>query len=76
MCSCVYISQRFNPLPLYLLLRWFDWDINSNNESGRLNLRSSDKALTKLEDVGQQLSLTFSLDGSLLATGGEVYMTL
>ncbi|KMS99839.1 hypothetical protein BVRB_1g016910 [Beta vulgaris subsp. vulgaris] len=51
--------------------RWFDWDINSNNESGRLNLRSSDKALTKLEDVGQQLSLTFSLDGSLLATGGE-----
>lgn len=51
--------------------RWFDWDITNNNGSRGLSLRSSDKVLSKLVDVGQQLVLTFSEDGSLLAVGGE-----
>ncbi|XP_021735541.1 SEC12-like protein 2 [Chenopodium quinoa] len=51
--------------------RWFDWDMTNDNENGRLGLVSSDKVSTKLEDVGQQLALTFSEDGSLLAAGGE-----
>lgn len=51
--------------------RWFEWDMINDNESRRLGLKSSDKVLTKLEDVGQQLALTFSEDGSLLAVGGE-----
>ncbi|KAL2892634.1 SEC12-like protein 2 [Bienertia sinuspersici] len=51
--------------------RWFDWDMNNNNDNRELSLKSSDKVLTKLEDVGQQLALTFSEDGSLLAVGGE-----
>ncbi|KNA07624.1 hypothetical protein SOVF_170150 [Spinacia oleracea] len=51
--------------------RWFDWDVTNNNENKRLGLISSDKMRTKLEDVGQQLALTFSEDGSLLAAGGE-----
>ena len=45
-----------------------------DNENGKLCLKSSEKVLTHLEDVGQQLAVTFSGDGSLLAIGGEVNM--
>ncbi|KAH9618224.1 hypothetical protein KSS87_016168 [Heliosperma pusillum] len=48
--------------------RWFDWE---NVENGELGLRPSDRVLNQLEDVGQQLALAFSEDGSLLAVGGE-----
>ncbi|KAK9742701.1 hypothetical protein RND81_03G192100 [Saponaria officinalis] len=48
--------------------RWFDWE---NGENGRLGLKSSDRVLTELKDVGQQLAFAFSEDGSLLAAGGE-----
>ncbi|KAL9228784.1 hypothetical protein vseg_004327 [Gypsophila vaccaria] len=48
--------------------RWFDWE---NVENGELGLRASDRVLTQLEDVGQQLAFAFSVDGSLLAVGGE-----
>lgn len=60
-------------LPLF---RWFDWDTTNTSKNGRLGLKASDKVLTKLEDVGQQMALAFSEDGSLLAVGGEVYMIL
>ncbi|CAO2835182.1 unnamed protein product [Amaranthus hypochondriacus] len=51
--------------------RWFDWDTTNTSKNGRLGLKASDKVLTKLEDVGQQMALAFSEDGSLLAVGGE-----
>ncbi|XP_049413902.1 SEC12-like protein 2 [Solanum stenotomum] len=50
--------------------RWFDWDFQTT-ENRSLGLRSSEKALEPLEDVGQQLALTFNNEGSLLAVGGE-----
>lgn len=37
-----------------------------------MGLKLSDKVLTQLEDVGQQLALAFNKEGSALATGGEV----
>lgn len=37
-----------------------------------LGLKLSQEVLSPLEDVGQQLSLAFNNEGSLLATGGEV----
>uniref|UniRef100_M1A6I7 Prolactin regulatory element-binding protein n=1 Tax=Solanum tuberosum TaxID=4113 RepID=M1A6I7_SOLTU len=51
--------------------RWFDWDFQTT-ENRSLGLRSSEKVLEPLEDVGQQLALTFNNEGSLLAVGGEV----
>lgn len=51
--------------------RWFDWHESNGNKNGKLCLKSSDKVLTQLEDVGQQLAVAFSGDGSLLAIGGE-----
>lgn len=50
--------------------RWFNWDIQKA-ENRSLGLRSSDRVLEPLEDVGQQLALTFNNEGSLLAVGGE-----
>ncbi|CAN4110156.1 unnamed protein product [Withania somnifera] len=50
--------------------RWFDWDIQKA-ENRSLGLRSSERVLEPLEDVGQQLALTFNNEGSLLAVGGE-----
>ncbi|KAH0743683.1 hypothetical protein KY290_031676 [Solanum tuberosum] len=50
--------------------RWFDWDFQTT-ENRSLGLRSSEKVLEPLEDVGQQLALTFNNEGSLLAVGGE-----
>ncbi|KAK1313698.1 SEC12-like protein 2 [Acorus calamus] len=51
--------------------RWFEWDVPRDVESCNLGLRSSDKTLTQLENVGLQLALAFNTDGSMLASGGE-----
>ncbi|KAK9106110.1 hypothetical protein Scep_022954 [Stephania cephalantha] len=51
--------------------RWFEWDEQNSAKSLQLGLKSSEKVLTQLEDVGQQLALTFNHDGSILAVGGE-----
>ncbi|KAF3628487.1 putative protein DGCR14-like [Capsicum annuum] len=48
--------------------RWFDWDIQ-RAENRALGLKSSERVLEPLEDVGQQLALAFNNDGSLLAVG-------
>lgn len=52
--------------------RWFDWDQNESSEIPKLGLKSSEKILTQLDDVGQQLALAFNSDGTALAAGGEV----
>ncbi|CAI9095982.1 OLC1v1032033C1 [Oldenlandia corymbosa var. corymbosa] len=51
--------------------RWYEWGAARNDDARSLNLRSSEKRLTHLEAVGQQLALAFNGEGSLLATGGE-----
>lgn len=51
--------------------RQFEWEAIRRENGHELNLRASDKVLTQLEDIGQQLALTFSNNGSLLALGGE-----
>ncbi|KAL7240237.1 hypothetical protein ACSBR2_005993 [Camellia fascicularis] len=51
--------------------RWFEWDPVKSTDVQKLGLKSSDKVLDKLEDIGQQLALTFNNEGSLLALGGE-----
>ncbi|GJY37818.1 sec12-like protein 2, partial [Tanacetum coccineum] len=52
--------------------RWYEWDANKKDDITKLCLKPSEKVLDGLEDVGQQLAITFSHDGSLLAVGGEV----
>lgn len=47
--------------------RCFQW----NTETHEFTLSSSDRALSQLENVGQQLAITFNFDGSTLAAGGE-----
>lgn len=54
------------------LCRFFEWDEVEDNEDHKLGLKSSEKVLTQLEDVGQQLALVFNSDSSVLAVGGEV----
>ncbi|XP_031492334.1 SEC12-like protein 2 [Nymphaea colorata] len=51
--------------------RWFEWDASKDAEAHKLGLKSSEKNLKELEDAGQQIALTFNLDGSMLASGGE-----
>ncbi|XP_011023488.1 PREDICTED: SEC12-like protein 2 isoform X1 [Populus euphratica] len=51
--------------------RFFEWDEVKGNEDHKLGLKSSEKVLTQLEDVGQQLALVFNSDNSVLAVGGE-----
>lgn len=48
--------------------RLFDWEniIEDDNEE------ESEKVVKELKDVGQQLSLSFNQDGTVLATGAEV----
>ncbi|THG00129.1 hypothetical protein TEA_006932 [Camellia sinensis var. sinensis] len=52
--------------------RWFEWDPVKGTDVQKLGLKSSDIVLDKLEDIGQQLALTFNNEGSVLALGGEV----
>ncbi|KAM7464367.1 hypothetical protein LguiA_032488 [Lonicera macranthoides] len=51
--------------------KWFDWDTIENNDVHKLTLRSSERILSQLQNVGQQLALTFNNEGSVLAVGGE-----
>ncbi|GAB2296966.1 hypothetical protein Dimus_031070 [Dionaea muscipula] len=51
--------------------RWFEWDTSGSHEDRKLGLKVSDNLLKQLEEVGQQLALVFSDDGSMLATGGQ-----
>lgn len=51
--------------------RWFEWDEFKIDDIKKLSVKASEKVLDQLEDVGQQLAVTFSHDGSLLAVGGE-----
>ncbi|KEH30851.1 putative transcription factor WD40-like family [Medicago truncatula] len=51
--------------------RWFDWDQNEDAEIHKLGLKVSEKLLTQLDNVGQQLALAFNNDGTTLAAGGE-----
>lgn len=51
--------------------RYFEWNIPENTEIPELALRSSERVLDLLENVGQQLAVTFNPDGSALAVGGE-----
>lgn len=54
------------------LCRWFEWDAVKSGDVHGWGLKSSEKILDQLEDVGQQLALTFNDEGSVLAVGGEV----
>ena len=57
--------------------RWFEWDEEDSSEGdAKLGVKQSEKKLTPLEDVDQQLALAFNNDGSALASGGEVYNML
>ncbi|GMH15169.1 hypothetical protein Nepgr_017010 [Nepenthes gracilis] len=51
--------------------RWFKWNTTKSHEKHKLGLTISEEVLTELEDVGQQLAVTFSDNGSLFAAGGE-----
>ncbi|GFQ08340.1 sec12-like protein 2, partial [Phtheirospermum japonicum] len=51
--------------------RWFEWDSTTSTDEHTLSLESSKKSLQQLEDIGQQLAMTFNNEGSLLALGGE-----
>nr|ACU18594.1 unknown [Glycine max] len=53
-----------------MVCRWFDWDQNKSSEIHKLSLKLSEKVLSQLEDVGQQLALAFNNDGTALAAGG------
>lgn len=51
--------------------RWFDWEKENKDGVHKLGVKHSDRLLTQLQHVGQQLALAFNQDGSVLATGGE-----
>jgi hypothetical protein len=52
--------------------RLYKWESNKENESHELDLNCEEEALAELKDVGSQLAVSFSGEGSILATGGEV----
>ncbi|XVF85364.1 hypothetical protein PTKIN_Ptkin17bG0111500 [Pterospermum kingtungense] len=51
--------------------RLFEWEESEGNGVHKLGVKASEKVLTQLEDVGQQLALRFNSEGSMLAVGGE-----
>ncbi|RZC58186.1 hypothetical protein C5167_005485 [Papaver somniferum] len=51
--------------------RWFEWNVPTSMETNDLGLRASERVLTELENVGQQLALAFNKEGSALAVGSE-----
>ncbi|XP_065855955.1 SEC12-like protein 2 [Euphorbia lathyris] len=51
--------------------RFFEWDLVKENGACKVGLKESEKDLSKLEDIGQQLALAFNSDSSVLAIGGE-----
>lgn len=66
------ISSEITLIIVVFLCRWFEWDATESNGVHGWGLKSSKKVLNQLEDVGQQLALTFDDEGSVLAVGGEV----
>lgn len=56
----------------YCLCRLFEWDEVENTEIHRLGVKISEKVLSQLENVGQQLALTFDSEGTIFAAGSEV----
>lgn len=54
------------------MYRWFEWDGEHGSEGHKLGVKQSEKELTLLQDVDQQLALAFNDEGSVLASGGEV----
>uniref|UniRef100_A0A0A9FB24 Anaphase-promoting complex subunit 4-like WD40 domain-containing protein n=1 Tax=Arundo donax TaxID=35708 RepID=A0A0A9FB24_ARUDO len=51
--------------------RLYRWDSQEGEKSHNLALKPDEEALVELKDVGSQLAVAFSGDGSILATGGE-----
>lgn len=51
--------------------RLFEWEENEGAEVHKLGVKASEKVLTQLENVGQQLALNFNSEGSALAVGSE-----
>ncbi|XP_006663044.1 SEC12-like protein 2 [Oryza brachyantha] len=51
--------------------RLFRWESLEGERLHNLSLRADHEALTELSDVGLQLAVSFSGEGSILATGGE-----
>ncbi|KAI3665246.1 hypothetical protein L6452_43870 [Arctium lappa] len=68
------VTSKYSAGPLRMMFKllWLEWDAIKNEDIIKLSLKPSEKVLDQLEDVGQQLAVTFSHDGSLLAVGGEV----
>ncbi|KAI4367339.1 hypothetical protein MLD38_023087 [Melastoma candidum] len=60
-----------NLLSVEPFVRFFEWDNVKAKDSRDSGLKTSEKVLKELENVGQQLALAFNHDGSLLAVGGE-----
>lgn len=61
---------------MFFLFRLFEWEESEDNDVHKLGVKVSEKVLTQLEDVGQQLALRFNSEGSILAVGGEVKLLL
>ncbi|KAG2558724.1 SEC12-like protein 2 isoform X1 [Panicum virgatum] len=51
--------------------RLYRWESQEGDEPRKLALEPDHEALTDLKDVGLQLAVSFSGEGSILATGGE-----
>ncbi|KAK4758732.1 hypothetical protein SAY87_020033 [Trapa incisa] len=51
--------------------RVFELDKSNTAETHKLQIKTSEKVLKQLENIGQQLALVFNKDGSALAAGGE-----
>ncbi|XP_062181873.1 SEC12-like protein 2 [Phragmites australis] len=51
--------------------RLYRWKSKEGKEPCKLALKSDEEALVELKDVGSQLAVLFSGEGSVLATGGE-----
>uniref|UniRef100_A0A0D3HNX7 Anaphase-promoting complex subunit 4-like WD40 domain-containing protein n=1 Tax=Oryza barthii TaxID=65489 RepID=A0A0D3HNX7_9ORYZ len=51
--------------------RLFQWESQEGEGPDNIALRADQEALTELSDAGLQLAVSFSGEGSILATGGE-----
>ncbi|KAL6654726.1 hypothetical protein ACP70R_008191 [Stipagrostis hirtigluma subsp. patula] len=51
--------------------RLYRWKPQEGEESQKLALKSDEEALVELKDIGLQLAVSFSGEGSILAIGGE-----
>ncbi|XP_044491672.1 SEC12-like protein 2 [Mangifera indica] len=51
--------------------RLFEWGEDKSDKVHKLGVKGSEKVLSPLDNVGQQLALAFDSDGSTLAAGGE-----